>query len=138
MLVNLFCCNYTGECFRCSYGVRSFSNVYAGESFCNKYVGYNFYWNYARRSLQRIIHVAIVIVIMQATVSVVAMYVAVSSSNFLSRSYIPFSNWYPFLIKLTRKHQNVEGIISNLNFTNLVNIFRKLRHFVGKIFIKVG
>ena len=45
-------------------------------------------------------HMSIPIGVMQVTVSVVAMYV-----SFKKQLYIPFSNWYPFFIKLTRNHQ---------------------------------
>ena len=58
--------------------------------------------------------------------------------SFKQQLYIPFSNWYPFFIKLTRKHQKAEDIILNLHITTLVNILRKLRYFVGRIYIKVG
>ena len=53
--------------------------------------------------------------------------------SFKWQLYIPFSNWYPFFIKLTRKHQKTEGITSNLHFTALGNILPKLRYFVGRI-----
>ena len=58
--------------------------------------------------------------------------------NFKQQLYIPFFNWYPFFIKLTRKNQKAEGILSNLHFTTLVNILPKFRYFVGRIYIKVG
>ena len=55
------------------------------------------------------------IVIMQVTVSVVATYVAVSSSNFI------------FLCLTPTFH--------GLHFTTFVNIFAKLRYFVGTNYI---
>ena len=74
------------------------------------------------------------IVVMQVTVSVVAMYVTVSSSNFI---FLSLTDTH-FFIKLTRKHQRAEGIISNFHLTTLVNILPKLRYFVGRIYIKVS
>ena len=51
---------------------------------------------------------------------------------------IPFTNWYLFFIKLNRKHQKEEVIISNLHFTTLINILSKSRYFVGRIYIQIG
>ena len=59
-------------------------------------MGGNFYLNYASESLQCIMYMTITIVIMQVTVSVEAMYLTVSSSNFifLSLTDTHFSlNW---------------------------------------------
>ena len=131
-----FCCNYAGDCFCCNYTVRNFCNIYAGESFCNKYMGDNFHWHYAcgrkKKSwrwyfLQEcIMHMTISIVIMQATVSVVASCVWQFQVTTL-QSFL----WYPIFIKLTRKHHiEGEGIKPNLNFTTLANILPKLRYFV--------
>ena len=69
------------------------------------------------------------IVIMEVNASVVTMHVTVSSHNFI----VLFSKSYPFFIKLTRKHQKVEGIKSNLHFTTLVNMLPKLRYVVSRI-----
>ena len=79
-------------------------------------------------------HMTISIVIMQVTVFVVAIYVKVSSSNFI---FLSLTDTH-FFIKLTRKHQKAEGITSNLHFTTLVNILPKLRYFEVRIYIKVG
>ena len=112
---------------------RNFCKIYAGESFCNKYMGNNFLWNYPCGSLfqswrwyfqQCIKHMIISIVIMQATVSVIA--VCDSSKSQLYYFFL----WYPIFITFTRKHQKVEDIKSNLNFATLVNIPPKLRYFV--------
>ena len=87
-----FCYIYVGRSFCCSYAVGSFCSIYDGESFCSKCVGDNFYWLYAHGSLccnhaSSIFFSALCtwfsIVIMQMSVSVVAMCVAVSCSNFL-------------------------------------------------------
>ena len=128
-----FCCIYAGGCFCSNYTVRNFCNIYAGEGFCNKYMGDNFLWNDACGSLfqswrwyfqQCIKHMIISIVIMQATVSVIA----VCDSSKSQLYYFFF--WYPLFITLTRKHQKVEDIKSDLNFATLVNIPPKLRYFV--------
>ena len=90
-----FCCSYKGDCFCCNDSVRYFCNTYAGESFSSKYVRDNFYWNFPGWSLccrlcflQYIMDITVFIVIMQIAVSVVAMYVTVSSRNFLFLSLI--------------------------------------------------
>ena len=69
------------------------------------------------------------IVVMQVAVSVVAMYVTASSSNFifLSLTEILFH-------KIDQK--TFKGIISSLHFTTLVNILPK--YFVGRIYIQIG
>ena len=84
--------NYAHDCFHHNYAVRSFCSIYADESFCSEHVDDHFYWNYAGGSpwlplcrwyfLQCIMHMTISIVIVQVAVSVVAMYVTVSSNNF--------------------------------------------------------
>ena len=71
---------------------------------------------------------------MQVTVSaaVAAMYVTVSSSNFifLSLTDTHYSQNWP---------ENIRGQkASNLHLTTLVNILPKVRYFVGRIYIKVG
>ena len=76
--------------FYCSYVVRSFCSIYAGEiSAANLWVA-------IFESLQCIMYMTISIVIMQVTASVEAMYLTVSSSNFifLSLTGTHFSlNW---------------------------------------------
>ena len=84
--------------------------------------------------LQCIKHMTISVLIMQVPVSIVAMHVTASSSNFifLSLTYIP-----PFFIKLTRKL--IKALyISGLHFTTSTNILPKLRYFVGRIYIQIG
>ena len=154
-----FCCNYTGDCFCCSYAVRSFCSIYAGDNFCN-----NFYWNYARGSLccnheggifcSGLCTCAYITTTETVTCIItieIVMYdyfycnyagdcfcCSYICDSFKSQLYSPFSNWYTFFIKLTRKHQKVECIKSNLHFTPLVNILPKLRYIVGRIYIKVS
>ena len=77
-------------------------------------------------------HMTISIVIMQVTVSVVAMYVTVSSSSFIFLSLIPIFH------KIDQKTSEGIGHYIKFAFHNLVNIFPKLRYFVGRIYIKVS
>ena len=58
--------------------------------------------------------------------------------SFKQQLYIPFSNGYPFFIKLNIKHEKAPIIISNLHFTTLLNTLPKLRYFVGRIYITAG
>ena len=71
------------------------------------------------------------IVIMQVAISLAAMYVTASSSNFifLSPTGILFH-------KIDQK--TFKGITSSLHFTTLANILPKLRYFVGRIYIQIG
>ena len=57
--------------------------------------------------------------IMQVAVSVVAMYVKVSRSNFI-------------FLSQTDRQKTFKGIISSLHFTTFVNILPKLRYFEGR------
>ena len=68
------------------------------------------------------------IVVMQVAVSVVAMYVTASSSNFI------FLSLTSIFHKIDQK--TFKGIISSLHFTTLVNILPK--YFVGRIYIQIG
>ena len=139
-----FCCNYLGDCFCCNYAVRSFCSIYAGERVCSKYVGDNFYRHYARKSLccnhaggifcSRLCTCAYIAAI--ETIIYEYFYCNYAGDcfcfsyvcdSFKSQRYSPFSNWCLFFIKLTRKHQKVEGIKSNLHFTTLINILPKFR-----------
>ena len=104
-----FCCNYVDDCFCCNYAVRNFRRIYAGKSFYSKYVGDNFYWNCAHGNS---------VAIMQVVFSAVQNAHDYFYCNYLGdcfccsyvcdsfkwQLYIPFSYWYPFFIKLTRKH----------------------------------
>ena len=69
------------------------------------------------------------LVIMQMALSVVAMYVTASSSNFIFLSL-------PFFHKIDQK--TFKGITSSLYFTTLVNIFPKLRYFVDRIYTQIS
>ena len=64
---------------------------------------------------------------MHVTVSVVAMYVTVSSSNFIFLSLTP--NFH----KIEKK--TFKDLISSLHFSTFVNTLRKLRHFGWKLYI---
>ena len=75
-------------------------------------------------------HMTISIVIMQVAVSVVAMYVTASSSNFI------FLSLTSIFHKIDQK--TFKGIRSSLHFTTLVNILPKLRYSVGRIYIQVS
>ena len=75
-------------------------------------------------------HMTISMVIMQVAVSVVAMYVTASSSNFI------FLSLTSIFHKIDQK--TFKGIISSLHFTTSVNILPKSRYFVGRIYIQVG
>ena len=66
-------------------------------------------------------------VIVQVTVSVVAIYVTVSSSNLI------FFSLTPTFLKIYKKM--FKDIISSLHFTTFVNILPKLRYFVGGNYI---
>ena len=149
MQVLRFYCNYVGGTFSysyvdgsfcCDYTVRSFCAIYADESFCSKYVGENFYWNYAGEGLcyhytggtfYNASYTTISIVIMLVAVSAVAMYVTVSSSNFIFLSQLT-----PTFHKIDKK--TFKGIISCLHFTTFVNILPKLRYFVGRNYIQIS
>ena len=137
-------CLYVGGSFCCNYAVRSLCNitlmqvVSAGKIWVTILLKL-YTWGSLLQScrqyfLQCILHIFISIVIIQVTVSIVAMYVTVLSTNFI---FLSLTNRYPFFIKLTRKHQKAKGIMSNLHFTILVNILPKLRYFLGRIYIKV-
>ena len=71
-------------------------------------------------------HMTISIVIILVTVSVVAMYVSVLSSNFIFLSLVATFH------KIDKK---IKGIISSLHFTTFINILPKLRYFVGRNYI---
>ena len=93
-----FCCSYEGDCFCCNYANISATNtrvamllkLYKWKSvaimqvvFSTVYYPHDyFYYNYASGCF-RCSHVC---------------------DNFKQQLYIPFSNWLPFFIKLTRKH----------------------------------
>ena len=70
-------------------------------------------------------HMTISIVIILVTVSVVAMYVSVLSSNFIFLSLVPTFH------KIDKK---IKGI-SSLHFTTFINVLPKLRYFVGRNYI---
>ena len=76
------------------------------------------------------VHYAHDIVIMQVTVSVVAMYLTVRSSNFI------FLSLTPTFHKIDQ--ETIKGIISSLHFTDFDNILPKLRCFVGRDYIQIG
>ena len=121
MLVDL----YAAECFCCNYAVRSFCNIMqVNVSATNMWV----------TIFIEILHMGVSAAIMQVVLSAThcahdhfyCNYVgncfccSYISDSFKQQLYIPFSNLYPFFIKLTRKHQKVEGIIANLHFTTYV------------------
>ena len=95
-VTDTFYSNYAGAVIKVAVSVAimqlEVSATYAGENFCSKYVSDTFYWNYASGSLccdhaGGISYSALCrwlsIVIMQVIVSIVAMYVTASSSNFI-------------------------------------------------------
>ena len=72
-------------------------------------------------------HMTVSIVIVQVAVSVVAMHVTVSSSNFKFLSLIPIFH------KIDQKTSKGRRHYIKFAFHHLVNILPKLRYFVGRI-----
>ena len=80
--------------------------------------------------LQCIMHMTISLVIMQVAVSIVAMHVTASSSNFI------FLSLTSIFHKIDQK--TFKGITLSLYFTTLVNTLPKLRYFEGRTYIQIS